>query len=82
MRMMITGMMMLKIIDNDGDIDDSGGQTAARPPEPHRLRQWRVAVEVMFRVSLGCFSSKISLGMFLRCLIYVVDIGEIFTDAC
>ncbi|KAJ0482069.1 hypothetical protein HanIR_Chr13g0649781 [Helianthus annuus] len=41
MRVMITGMMMLKMIDNDGDIDYGGGQTAARPPEPHRLRQWR-----------------------------------------
>ncbi|MFS8021907.1 hypothetical protein Hanom_Chr16g01433011 [Helianthus anomalus] len=79
MRMMITGMMMLKMIDNDGDIDDGGGQTAARPPEPHRLRQWRW--RLCFGSVWGCFSSKISLGMFLRCLIYVVDIGGIFTDA-
>ncbi|KAF5796622.1 hypothetical protein HanXRQr2_Chr08g0353811 [Helianthus annuus] len=41
MRMMITGMIMLKMIDNDDDIDDGGGPTAARPPEPHRLRQWQ-----------------------------------------
>ncbi|MFS7919551.1 hypothetical protein Hanom_Chr03g00213961 [Helianthus anomalus] len=41
MRMMITGVIMLKMIDNDDDIDDGGGTTAARPPEPHRLRQWQ-----------------------------------------
>ncbi|MFS7901930.1 hypothetical protein Hanom_Chr01g00005341 [Helianthus anomalus] len=62
MRMMINGMMMLKMIDNDGDINDGGGPTTARPPELHCLRQWQWRWRLCFGSVWGCFQAKSVFG--------------------